>query len=295
MDSRSFVYTFTGYIRPEYPLITIDPLPPMEIHLVPDGKQGELAFQATLAIGIVNSQIIVSAISEIDDVETIGNYTEPFVQAIVDSLGYVQGKAIIVQLTAVSYRKDGETVAVPLVVGVMSPQYIVSEPVEEFDASDLVNLLRHSPEDIQQIDHGSILRSNQLRHAVANVREAMHSPDNTALLCYRAIENIRQCFSESDEIGEKRDRKSSWSRMGSSLRFEESYIDDIRKASVPQRHGSSKYMSGEQRTEAVKRTRIIIDRFIVILKNDLEALPEHVETLGVLANSDEESESWVEQ
>ena len=274
------MYTYTGYVRPEYPLLTVTTLPPIELQLLPTNIQLlDVVLRATAEIAIVNSQIVVRVVSDSEELESIGDHMELLVQALVDALGYVRGQAYIAHLTAASIEKDGQVASTPFLVGVMSPEHIVSQPIETFDASDLINLMRHSPEDMGQIEQSSILRSNQLRLAVANVREAMHSPHNTALLCYRAIENIRQCYAKFDENGEELDRKLSWKNMREALRIEESYFDGIRMASVSQRHGLSTYMSGQDRIEAVKRTRTVIDRFIVLLKSGFTSLPEHVEVL----------------
>ncbi len=280
LNKPTFKYTFTGYIRPEYPLLSVTTLPPIEFHLLPTNVQLlDVVLRATAEIAIINSQVVVRVATDCEEFESIGDHMEIVVQAIVDSLGYVQGQAYIAHLTAASVERDGQVASTPFLVGVMAPEHIVSQPIDKFDASDLVNLLRHSPEDMGQIEQSAVLRSNQIRLALANVREAMHSPHNTALLCYRAIENLRQCYATFDMNGEEIDRKASWASMRESLRIEESFFDAIRIASVPQRHGLSKYMSGQERTEAVKRTRMVIDRFIVLVKNGHTQLPGDVEVL----------------
>lgn len=274
MSSQAFHFIFTGFLwpGPSRSHVTINVSDPVTMNVL----QLNLELRAT--IKIVNSQVMVEVVSNSADVRTLGNLTQLLVQGVVDAFMYMRGEAYGVQLTAV-YSEDGEGLSsTSFVAGVMPASSILTDSAEAFDTSDLFRLMSQ-PIESPQLDYETVLRGNQIRFALSDIREAIFYSEYTGLFCFRAIESIRQCFSDFDESGEEINNSSSWKRMGIALRIEKSFTENVRRDSIRQRHGANVFMTEEARIDAVKRTRMVIDRFIVLLKSGNEELPEHVETL----------------
>lgn len=211
--------------------------------------------------------------------ETARNYIEYFVRSIVDAFGYTEGRGYDVEITSVIGQQDGQPWAsfpVWAVFGVevSALQQTKSERPISFD--EVVPLLLDLP---QQNDSDPIvakLAPQQLRRCLGDLREAIRSPHDTGLFCFRAIECLRQCFI-LDEDGD--DQRLSWERMGEILRIGESWTKGLTQISTSQRHGTSQYMSGEERVKAMQRTWSVVDRFVIYAKSDFCPLADEYELL----------------
>ena len=141
---------------------------------------------------------------------------------------------------------------------------------------DLYRLLRHSG---QRDDDVVAFKLNQLRRALADLREAIRSPADTDLFCYRAIECIRQCYLDSNEKDNDSERKRSWERMRKELRICRSWFSTLENTSVVQRHGGLMGRTANERVEAMLRAWRVVDRFIMSAKDGFRPLPESEEML----------------
>jgi len=107
-----------------------------------------------------------------------------------------------------------------------------------------------------------------VRFALADLRMAIQSPDDTGFHAYRAVESCRQYFlgSQPDE-GEV--RKRSWVTMRLKLGLDKAPIDDLKRHATPRRHGEITVITGPERLAAIKTAREVVGRLIDHLQNQL--------------------------
>lgn len=100
-----------------------------------------------------------------------------------------------------------------------------------------------------------------IRLALADLRTAIEAPDDTIMLCYRAIEAIRQWFLKGDKDDDDA-RKRSWIDMRNKLQFSESEIRRLEKKALGRRHGAVPPVTGEERMEALRLARKAVSALI---------------------------------
>jgi len=103
-----------------------------------------------------------------------------------------------------------------------------------------------------------------LRYALRDAQLAIKYLDDTGTFCFRAIESIREFFVDQD-TDNPADSKNSWIRMNRSLNLSREYTGDISKFALGPRHGSPTLTSRENKMDIVKRTWIVIDRFMIFV------------------------------
>jgi len=103
------------------------------------------------------------------------------------------------------------------------------------------------------------------RFALADIRMAMQSPDDTEFHAFRAIESVRQHFlgSEPDEGAA---RKRSWIKMREDLQLEQGPIDALTRRAIPRRHGEVSLISGDERLSAILTARAVVEKFVAHLQ-----------------------------
>ena len=274
----TFTYTFSGRVHPERTYVTIDGIPPCRI----ETRLTDSVLIVDTHIMIDNAQILVTADCEeqIDDLETLRNSVESTVRGIVDSFGYVEGRGYDLELTSV-IASTGERWAVfGVEIGALQAE-MDKRPVS---FGELFSLLT-SPTQPQD-EHASFARM-QLRIALGDLREAIRSPNLTAFFCFRAIECLRQCYLHPSKPDDGTARKASWQRMGDELCIDKSWIADLQDASVSERHGLLKAMSGKQRVDLMLRTWKVVDRFILSAKTNFQPLSADI--LSIPASAEHHS------
>jgi hypothetical protein len=102
------------------------------------------------------------------------------------------------------------------------------------------------------------------RLALADLRAAIESPDDTVLLTYRAVESIRQWFLDGDE-DDGTSRKASWIAMRSTLSVDERSIRRISELARSRRHGGATPSTAEERKESILIARDVVARFVTHL------------------------------
>ena len=104
-----------------------------------------------------------------------------------------------------------------------------------------------------------------VRFALADIRMAMQSPDDTEFHAFRAIESVRQHFlgSEPDEGAA---RKRSWIKMREDLQLEQGPIDALTRRAIPRRHGEVSLISGDERLSAILTARAVVEKFVAHLQ-----------------------------
>ncbi len=275
MDSGAPTYTFLGTVlRANQEPVTIARVRDGSLDpIVVSGMTLDGSLQFDASIRIVASRIEVSVSNPSGgDHSGIGNYVERVVRVLLDAHGYTQGHAYDVVISHyIDHRElDSENWVRPFAVGALP---LPHDAEVTFDSLLPIVLLEPS-----RIDDERRVRSvGQLTQALGDIREAIRNPHDTALHSYRAIEDIRQCYVEPGDASE--DARPSWKRMSSQLRIERSWIEDLTKARNPQAHGDSRMLSGEQRAEFVSQARVVIDRFIISMRNGFEPLSDEFEIL----------------
>ena len=263
----TFTYTFSGRVHPERTYVTLGPIPRCTI----ETRLADAVLVLDAHIVINNAQILVVANchQKIEDLETLRNVIESVVQGAVDAFGYTEGRGYDVEITSV-ITSTGEQWTV---FGVEIAAIQASKGDRPVTFGELYTLLT-TPDQSQ--DETVSFGLMQLRIALGDLREAVRSPNLTAFFCYRAIETLRQCYLDPDKRDDEADRRDSWQRMGNELRIDRSWIGQIQEASILERHGSHKAMSGEQRVGLMLHTWKVVDRFIMSARNKFQPLSEEI-------------------
>jgi len=238
-------YTFTGKVMPERANVNISVL--------------SLTFQAKDA-GFSGETIISIACSQVSikldtpdtgvDLPTMKNYLGQIVRNLVDSYGYISGRGYDIEITSVVDPNGQQTV-----FGVGIRELEESEDERPLSFRELFQVMLKSP---------------HLRHALGDLREAIRSPSDTGFYCYRAVECLRQHFREAKDSN----KNQSWKRLRQNLRIDRSWIKPLENCSKEQRHGSSPYMSGENRIRLMKHAWKVIDRFCVYINRNSQPLSD---------------------
>ena len=262
-------YIFNGKVLPERACVTIGPVETATV-VIPDIP---LRFQAAITICASQILIAVNTDNSIKDLETLRNCVEAIVRNIVDAYGYIEGRGYDIEITSVIDSVGKEWMIFPVEIRQIHESKS-DRPVTFFD---LYRLLRHSG---QRDDDSVAFKLNQLRRAFADLREAIRSPADTDLFCYRAIECIRQCYLDPDKEDNDSERKRSWERMSKELRISRSWIATLKNTSAVQRHGGLMGRTANERVEAMRRAWRVVDRFIMSAKDGFRPLPKSEEILA---------------
>ena len=252
---RMFACVVSGRVIPERTWVTLEPAP-YPFGIVWDKQR----FNALVVVS--KAQVVVSLLSEnpitIDN--TLRNRVATFVRMLIDTYGYVEGHGLDFEITSIIDPDNGKHM-VPS-VQIDSLHRSKSERESNFDT--LFRLLFS--------DGLTQSQQTQCRRALADLREAILSPNDTGLYCYRAVESIRQFYLDPKD-GD--DDSHSWKRMRDSLRIARPWLDEMKKNyRNPLAHGKEVEMSGEEREQAMQRVWKVMDRFFVSALKDFQPLDE---------------------
>ena len=265
--NQEFNYTFAGKVLPERTYVTLGPIPRLKIRTDLGHKVNEIS--ADVVINTAQIMVVARSVEPFNNLETLRNSIESTVRGIVDAYGYIEGRGYDVEITSVIDSTGNQYRVFPIEMDTL--QATKGERPVKF--SELFALLVHQ--------HGSIgdpsgYRMMQLRSALGDLREAIRKLDRSALFCYRAIECLRQCYVEEDEPDNDDTRRASWNRMSKELRIGQSWISDIQEASKVVRHGGHSITTGGQRSELMRRTWQVVDRFIMSASLGFQPLSEEM-------------------
>ncbi len=248
-----FACVVNGRVIPERTWVTLEPAPyRFEI------EWDKQSFYALVVIS--NAQVVVSLLSEkpITINNTLHNRVTTFVRMLIDTYGYVEGRGLDFEITSIIDPESGKY----MVPSVQIDSLHSSKSERECNFDTLFKLLFSD----------GLTQSNQTqcRRALADLREAILSSDDTGLYCYRAVESIRQCYIDPKDGGND---SLSWERMRDFLRIARPWLDEMRKNyRNPLAHGKEVEMSGEEREQAMQRVWKVIDRFFVSAMNNFQPL-----------------------
>lgn len=119
----------------------------------------------------------------------------------------------------------------------------------------------------------SLMQDSFLRHALADLRQAVRNPIDTAFFSYRAIESLMQRFNP-DETSKK-----SWTEFRSKLNIDRKLIDGIKTFADPSRHGCHQVIDIGTRSQILQDTWLIIERYIHYAQNSYAQLSEDEYTM----------------
>lgn len=242
-------YVFSGELSPKHGVSPDFSLstPPMLI------KAGDAALCFEVTVSISRSQVSAK-VKNLDgnaDLLTLRNYVRDAVMSAVDMLNYLWGQGNDVEITSV-VKPNGERID-------------FNAGIQELHEAQFERPL--TLEQLWQV----VLKSQNLRRALENLREAIRSSGNTGFFCYRAVESIRQHFWKEEDGKES---KKSWERLRKTLCIDKNWIDALKLFADEQRHGRVPYMSEEDRVSAMQHAWKVVDRFCVYLHRGSSQLPE---------------------
>ena len=167
-----------------------------------------------------------------------------------DSLGLLRGATLTVELIAGSVDNNAVVFEDPT-----KPNFALVQDAR-VESEKLGPLVRHSFE------------NRHLRHALADLRQALALDDDASFYCYRAIESLRQHYlvgAEDDGAA----RRQSWEDLRIALGVAETDIEPIKLAARSRRHGGSQSADYAERKSHVIWTRDLIEKFAATLPTNL--------------------------
>ncbi len=183
-----------------------------------------------------------------NDLPTFMNEVGSIVQGCLDSLGFhlvsplrAEIRSMVVDGNMLIQRRPGWPELSPELLTDPSIPHITGDKLQPFLAATMCEPL--------------------VRFALADLRVAMESPDDTGYLAYRAVESVRQWFLAGDEE-DKRARTQAWMDMRAALDLDESRLRSLGELARQRRHGGVALITETQRKEALLLARDVVARFI---------------------------------
>jgi hypothetical protein len=101
-------------------------------------------------------------------------------------------------------------------------------------------------------------RSQFVRMALSDLRNAIREPLDTCANCYRAVESIRQEYlGEESDSGQA--RKQSWIRLREATGIEETELRWLEERAIPRRHGTPVDVTHVDRERALRIARHVVE------------------------------------
>jgi hypothetical protein len=240
-------YVFNGKVLPERAVVDVSA--PMSFGV--RAEEAGVALDAVVSIGVSQVAVMIKTEGKNVDLATLKNYVEDLVKAIVDIYGYLSGRGYDVTIDSVVHPDGRQTV-----FGVGIPELEKTQGERPLPFPVVFQLT---------------FKSQHLRRALGDLREAIRSSMDTSFFCYRAVEDIVQYF-RKEEDGD--DKGPGWERMRKSLRIDRSWINHLKGTADLQRHGLTPYTSGENRSTAMKHAWKVVDRFCLFIQGGSVPLRE---------------------
>lgn len=180
-----------------------------------------------------------------DDLSTFQNEVISIVQGCVDALGFHLAASLRIELT--SLLIDGNHLIIstngwPALTDDLNRTKVSAQYLEPFVQAAITEPLA--------------------RLALADLRSAIDTPDDTPFLSYRAVESVRQWFLPAQGEDEGSTRTASWQSMRSALGIEENSLRRLAALAKGRRHGGGKPPTGEEREESLRLSRNIVAAFV---------------------------------
>jgi hypothetical protein len=181
---------------------------------------------------------------EPDDLGTFMNEVESIAQGCLDALGFHLATPVRAEITSMvidGNRLVHRTLRWPDLLPDSSTLHVTEDELRPFVEATIEESLA--------------------RLALADLRRAIESPDDTAFLAYRAVESVRQWFLVGT-ADNKSAREQSWKDMRATLALEESSLRWLEKLALSRRHGAVAPPTASERKEAMLLARDVVARFI---------------------------------
>lgn len=234
-------YILTGRVIPERAILNISEIA-LKVVASDDVPEGDLFLEILL------NQIFARFVTfgEIRNIFTFRNLVEDAVRMLVDIPGYSRGYAYDVEIVQMM-RSD-------------TPQ----KQVYGIDVPALADLCKDSGITVEAILRAlSNTDGYFLRHALADAREAIKSPRDTGLFCYRAIESLKNCCANRNARSQGKD---AWELFRITYNISKQSIVDVKAFADPIRHGNyveARAISDQDRVNIFRTTWEIINKFIL--------------------------------
>lgn len=108
----------------------------------------------------------------------------------------------------------------------------------------------------------------QLRLALADFRRALRATGDAPFYCYRAVEAVAQHFRDKHRVS----KAAAWSVMHEHLNTSRGFISPMKSLADAPRHGELPEISGLEKIECAKRTRVVLERFATYLRRGASPL-----------------------
>ncbi len=250
------IYIFTGRVIPERTLVSISEFRG-KVNASEDVPEGDLYVE------VIMSQISVRFVAsgKVRNIFTLRNTVEDAVRIFLDAAGYSRGYGYDAEIVQVVVANTGEKhvfgIDVPALAGICEQVGITVNDI--FTA-------------VLKTD------GHYLRHALANVREAIKSPIDTGFFCYRAIETLKNCCAFRNAASTE--GTTAWELFRNTYSVSKEDILYIKGIADPVRHGNYlqvKPVTDEDRKKVFVSTWEIINKFILKEKASATQQPRATE------------------
>ncbi|MET8552234.1 hypothetical protein [Micromonospora zamorensis] len=186
-----------------------------------------------------------------DDLDTFFNEVSSIVQGCLDALGF--HLATTLRAETASMIIDGKELFL------RNDQWtgLIASPRKFVPPQDLEPFVRAATGD------------SLIRLALADLRLALEAADDTVMLCFRAIESVRQWFLKGG-ADEGQARKQSWADMREALGVDEADIRSLGVLALSRRHGAAAPPNGVEREGALRLAREIVARLVAYRASRIE-------------------------
>lgn len=147
----------------------------------------------------------------------------------------------------------------------------------QFDDPRLPQLVTAAGRDMQDVGQIVTLVSSDPRIMIAlnDIIESIKKPHVAVVNCGRVVETLRRIVCPPPETD-----RESWARFRRDLRLSQNFVQAVTDVSRMPRHGDWSFIPGDVTSEAVRRTWVIMNRFLEFKKRGgvaplpLEGFPE---------------------
>jgi len=241
-------YIFSGRCRTESFVKFDVKNPPLRL-TVRGGEGGDWEL-ALLLSGGFSMALVVTTNSAINDIATFRNQIATIWKSIYDAATFLSGQAVTIEVLSLTEVETNRFWTFRDFV----PELAESAHERPLPTEGFINLA---------------IRNECVRSALADLNEAITSPNDTGFYCYRAIETLMQGCKQPGET----DNKKAWPRFREAVQVTQEWIKPLTDSSISNRHGEFKGLSGKDRVLLMKRSWTLLYRFACLKLRDVRALP----------------------
>jgi hypothetical protein len=202
-----------------------------------------------LYIQIIKSQVLIRFVteSEVSNILTLKNIVDDATRMLLDAVGFCYGYGYDLEIVSMQ-RPDSAQMAV---FGIDIPSLKDVGIKNGISVKDVMATLAKSD-------------GYYFRHALADAREAIRTPQDTGFFCYRAIESLKNCYASRGGIAS--DPAEAWEAFRAHYLISEDSVMRVKHFADPIRHGNyaqAAPISDKERSEVFDITWGIINAFVV--------------------------------